>query len=268
LNILKKLSDRPLITGLLIYAVYISIFIIPGVFFNHDPSQAGINGIDGALTQMKVQILFTVFFVLIFSALGWWKKVGFVAPNPGGLKFLILPLLYVGLLFAINWSEAANPAAYFQQPGVMTKVLSLFVMILMVGFTEESMYRGILFYGLESKYSPLIAIIGTGIVFGLFHYVNLFIGASLYETDYQVLHAIAAGFMYAALRLRIGAIWVVMFFHGIWDFTVFLMQSFSEKVAVSPATEIEPVRLLITIAPAMLYAAFVYWRWRVWTQNK
>ena len=154
--------------------------------------------------------------------------------------------------------------AYFSQSGRTLQLLALLVMALGVGFTEESMYRGILFFGLNSKLSTLVSVIIVSVIFGVFHYVNLFTGAGLYDTDYQVWHAIAAGFMYMALRLRVGAIWAVMIFHGIWDFAIFLTQSIGATHVTDSATSIELNRVLIVIAPALIYGVFVYWRWSVW----
>ncbi len=129
------------------------------------------------------------------------------------------------------------------------------------------MYRGILFFGVNSKHSELVTVLVTSVVFGLFHYVNLFTGAGFEDTTYQVTHAFAAGFMYATLRLRIGSIWAVMFFHGLWDFVIFLTQSIGEQEFVEPATNVDPVTALIVMVPAMLYGIFVYWRWCVWNKS-
>lgn len=265
--ILKKLSNRPLLAALIVFAVYMSIFIVPGLLSEPAPGDTGISGIEGVLGQWPIQLLFSLFFIIIITALGWWRKIGFVTPNPGGSKFIILPLLYVGLIFFANWTTAANPVEYFLEPGRLLQLLVFMMICLSVGFTEESMYRGILFFGLASKYSTLIAVIVSSVFFGVFHYVNLFTGAALVETNYQVLHAVAAGFMYAALRLRIGAIWVVMIFHALWDFMVFLGQSIGSHDAPAVAASIEPVQLVFIIGPPLLYGIFVYWRWKVWNET-
>lgn len=196
-----------------------------------------------------------------------WRKIGFVAPNSGGVKFIILPLLYVGLLLFASWESAANPSEFFSESGRLTQLLAFFMVCLAVGFTEESMYRGILFFGIESKYSTLITVIITSIIFGLFHYVNIFTGAAFIDTSYQVLHAAAAGFMYAALRLRIGAIWVVMIFHGLWDFMVFLSQSIKVLETDALAASVGPMQVIMMVVPALLYGLFVYWRWKVWKRS-
>jgi len=58
-----------------------------------------------------------------------------------------------------------------------------------------------------------------------------------------------------------------MIFHGIWDFTLFLAQYISSpgqenaETTVPAAISFDPVVSLSMAAPALLYAAFVYWRY-------
>ncbi len=58
-------------------------------------------------------------------------------------------------------------------------------------------------------------------------------GASLHDTTFQVIHATAAGFMYAALRLRIGAIWSVMLFNALWDFCLFDIDTLTKSITAT-----------------------------------
>ncbi len=264
MGFIEKMSKRPFLTALIVYAVYVSVFILPPLFVTSDPDAHGITGIEGALTQWKVQLGFSLFFIIIITSLGWWKKIGWVRPHPGSLKFLIPPLLFVGFIFTMNWVTTDDPVGFFTEPGRLLQVVGLLVVMLGVGFTEESMYRGILFFGVEKKYSAMTAVFVTALIFGLFHYVNLFGGADLPTTNLQVLHAIAAGILYAALRLRIGAIWVVMIYHGLWDFFTFLGQSINPIETPAEPAAITLSTTLMSFMPALVYGLFVLWCWYVW----
>lgn len=70
MTILKRLSNRPLLAALIVYAVYISIFIIPGLLNESAPTDAGITGIKGVLGQWPFQLRFTLFFIIVITALG------------------------------------------------------------------------------------------------------------------------------------------------------------------------------------------------------
>ena len=263
---LKKLRENPSLSSLLVLSLYAGIFILPALFVQGGPEQHGISGVDGAISQWPVQLLFSVIFIIIVSLLGWWGKIGFRSINQGGLKFLLPPfLLALSLLIFLNMNARSD--YWFLGFDNMRQLISLILVMLALGFTEETMFRGILFHGLETRFTPLITVIGSAVIFGLFHFVNLLVGAGFYDTAYQVLHAAAAGFMYASLRLRLGAIWPVMLFHGFWDFSLFVSQTMSGTVTGDDATSsFSLLRALLIMLPAFTYGLYVYWRWSKWNK--
>jgi len=97
-------------------------------------------------------------------------------------------------------------------------------------------------------------------IFGLFHFGNVLGGKSISSITPQVIHAAAMGFLYATLRLRIGAIWPLMLMHGFWDFSLFVLQT-SSSAEPTGASQIVASEVLMIAAPALLYGVFVYWRW-------
>jgi len=150
----------------------------------------------------------------------------------------------------------------------LTQLISLALVLLGVGVTEELLFRGILFHGLETRFKPLIVVLLSAFIFGLFHYVNLLTNAPLYQTDYQVAHAMAVGFMYGMLRLRIGALWLLMLFHAFWDFTVIASSQLQATMTSTVTDTFALTTLLTMIIPSTLYGLFVYWRWVVWEKSK
>jgi membrane protease YdiL (CAAX protease family) len=127
----------------------------------------------------------------------------------------------------------------------------------LLGFVEEGVFRGVLFYGFSTKLTPFLTVFLSALLFGLFHFVNIFTGAELMNTTFQVIHAFSMGFLYASLRLKIGAIWPLMLMHGLWDFSLFVLQS-----TVKHEQENIPLSVGLSIAiPALLYGLFVFWRW-------
>lgn len=265
---LKKLRENPLLSSLLVLSLYAGIFILPALFVQSGPEQHGISGVDGAISQWPVQLVFSVIFIIIVSLLGWWGKIGFRNINKGGLKYLLPPfLLALSLLIFLNMN--ARPDHWFLGFDNMKQLLSMILVMLALGFTEETMFRGILFHGLETRFTPLITVMGSAVIFGLFHFVNLLVGAGFYDTAYQVLHAAAAGFMYASLRLRLGAIWPVMLFHGFWDFSLLLSQTLNDTTTgADAASSFSLAHALLIMLPAFIYGLYVYWRWSVWNRSQ
>jgi membrane protease YdiL (CAAX protease family) len=262
---LNRIRSTPLTASLVILGLYVAWFFVPVFFVDLDPNRHGLSGVVEAIGQWKNQILLTIILATVVSLLGWWKNIGFTALNRGGLKFLIVPVAYILLLLGSVMISNHN-ASWLLAAGSPQQLLALVLVMLGIGFTEETMFRGILFYGLSTRFSMLVAVILSALLFGIFHYENMLLGASLPDTTYQVMHAAAAGFMYVALRLRIGAIWPVMLFHGLWDFCLFNIDSLNTTAAsASSLSQLNTVAL--ELLPATLYGAFVYWRWTVYRKK-
>jgi len=254
---LKKLKQHPLLTASLIVLLYGLWFVIP-IFFNHiDPNIQGKEGIEGALSMWRSELTTAAVLVLILSLLHWWKKIGFTSINEGGAKFLLPVFIIALIILNLAWVFDKSESWFlgFDSP---VQLFSLIGVMLLLGFVEEGIFRGVFFYGLSTKFTPLFTGILTGVLFGLFHFVNLFKGADFSATLFQVVHAAAMGFLYAALRLRLGAIWPLMLMHALWDFSLFVMQS---AQGVQSTKDISVTQGLSIAIPALLYGIFVYWRW-------
>ncbi len=81
----------------------------------------------------------------------------------------------------------------------------------------------------------------------------------------QVIQAFSTGFLYAALRLRLGSIWPLIILHGFWDFSVSLAQHSIQLagVEIEATSGIHP----LVSMPVLLYGIFVYWRWSSWRKS-
>jgi len=256
---IEELRKRPLITAFLLVLLYAIWFVLPVFIKGIDPNAKALEGIPGALKMWQSELVTSTVLVLFLTLLGWWKKIGFCSVKKGGWKF-ILPILLLALLFL-------NLAWVFDQSGKwlmgfesLQQVLFLIGVLLLLGFVEEGIFRGVLFYGLSTQFTPLMTVVLTAVIFGLFHFVNLFTGAAFDQTLFQVIHAGTMGFLYASLRLRLGAIWPLMLMHALWDFSLYVLHS-SHGPTAETGEVLSPTLGFSIAAPALLYGVFVYWRW-------
>jgi hypothetical protein len=79
--------------------------------------------------------------------------------------------------------------------------------------TEELLFRGVLFRVVEERAGTWIALLGTGLLFGLIHLLNP--GASLWGA---IAIAVEAGFMLAACYAATRTLWVPIGLHFGWNF--------------------------------------------------
>jgi len=257
---LKTLKQKPLFSALLIILLYALWFLIPILFQETFPHKEMGVGISGALREWSAELITAFILAIIISMLGWWKKIGFQKIEKGGVKFLLPIFLLIVLMLTLAGTFDTSHKWFlgFDTP---TQLLELLAIVLLLGFVEEGVFRGVLFYGLSTKLTPLYAVIISAITFGLFHFVNIASGATLLDTSYQALHAMSMGFLYASLRLRIHAIWPLMVMHGLWDFSLFVLQSTVQAEQAPSGGEASIITALVISLPALTYGSYVYWRW-------
>lgn len=94
-------------------------------------------------------------------------------------------------------------------------------MCAMVGFVEESMYRGLMLQALLKK-GVWKAVIISSLLFSLSHFMNALTGWNLYHVLLQLTYSFALGFGWSAFALRTRTIWPLMLIHFLIDFISFI----------------------------------------------
>jgi membrane protease YdiL (CAAX protease family) len=93
----------------------------------------------------------------------------------------------------------------------------------LVGFAEETVFRGVLLRGLRSQQRPEVhVILISSALFGLFHLSNWAAGAPLGGTLGQVVLAALSGSVLYMARRGTGLLVAGMVLHGLWDMSTFL----------------------------------------------
>ncbi|MFX3636325.1 MAG: lysostaphin resistance A-like protein [Candidatus Pristimantibacillus sp.] len=127
------------------------------------------------------------------------------------LDYTPLLLILVVLLIGNNGFQSA-PISFF--------AYMLLSQIFLVGFVEETLFRGIMLRTLISK-GKAVAIIGSSILFGITHALQALSGQSLEDTILQIGYAFILGFVLAILVVRNGSIILTVLFHGLHNFLNF-----------------------------------------------
>lgn len=205
-------SGKPWPTSLLVFAIWLTVVV--GI---------GLLQVGGKPTQLdelvKNQIAFGVLAAVIFLPLAitylkWWVQVGWRGPdNLQDLRLLVPPALSLLILLLIVPSAGLPPARAF---------MLVIINTLMVGISEELMFRGVLFYGASSSFGTWRAVWITAIIFGSVHTLNSLITGNLLASEVQALFAGTFGVWVAALRARLGTIIPIVIIHWLWDCLVFL----------------------------------------------
>ncbi|GBF75633.1 CPBP family intramembrane metalloprotease [Paenibacillus sp. 598K] len=115
---------------------------------------------------------------------------------------------------------------------------------LLVGFVEETLYRGIILRLLLPK-GRLLAILVSSGLFGVTHLLNAVGGQSLLDTLLQVVYAFLIGLVLALLVLKHRALPLAILFHAVHNFI-----QFAAKSSASGTTAYDVVIMLLLVAAA------------------
>ena len=159
---------------------------------------------------------------VVTTVLGWWSPVLSQGGRTGPAWVIVVAVLMglVGLLGALNIDYSSPQRA-------VLPVLAVGVLI--VGFSEELLCRGLLIVGgRDGGWSELVVVVVSCLLFGLLHGINAFFGQSLSTTVTQIVMATVMGAAFYAVRMSTGTLVVCMLLHALWDFAT-LGQTATER---------------------------------------
>ncbi len=109
---------------------------------------------------------------------------------------------------------------------------------------------------------PAVYIIPS-LLFGLFHFVNLFSGADLILTLLQVAYATAVGLILASIYLKTGNLWITIALHSFMDFVAYLSLNMQQSDGILKASgSYEWVGYLVQLLYTVIFAINAFWLYR------
>ncbi len=218
---------------------------------------------DLVIHGVGLQFVGACLFLLATIRFAGWPTLGFGAPEQAGWwKLLWLPTLMIAA-FAGLAVKTGLPSA--------SVILFVFINTALVGFSEETMFRGVLFQGFRKAMPIWAAIAMSTILFGAVHVLNGFVTGDFAAASVQAIAASMSGLMYMALLIRTGSLWPPIVVHALWDFCIFLSVS-QESAAprAEPTTLSDWLSHLGLALPSFLYGLFLLRRipQHIFTQDK
>lgn len=173
---------------------------------------------DLALSYWWVEILLLALCALVVRKRFSWPEVGFAAIVWRETLWLV-PL---GLILLVNL--AATASALWNSPDTREAwplLVLTFGLAALVGFNEETMFRGILLQAFMANGTRLgWAVLISAAGFCLLHSVNILGGSPAPMVAIQLGITFLFGLCFAFLALRIGSLWPLILFHALWDFSL------------------------------------------------
>ncbi len=167
----------------------------------------------GTLVQLALgDLILAAIGAVLVTRLDWWKKAGYTT----GIRLKHVPLIVLPLAFALLSLGTGI------QVTSSTAIRAFAALTLIVGFAEETFFRGLILTTLLPT-GAIRAVVFSSLLFAAPHLLNIIGG--LWDPAFTVVDSIAAlglGVTFAAIRLRTGSIWPGIGIHAFFDFTSLL----------------------------------------------
>ncbi len=218
--------------------------------------QAGPGSLDALVTQQIVASLIVapLFLLGVIVYFKWNRaELGLQAPQPARSWLLgWLPALFILAFIGVGVVGGLPP---------VQTIIFVLINTLLVGVSEELMFRGIVFWGALPKFSIWAAILISSLLFGGIHTLNGLMTGDYTAALAQALQATMFGVWIMAIRLKSKSLIPVMVIHGLWDFGLFLMAA-SAMAKAAPASAVEAPLVQQLLAPSLLeLPLFLYGLW-------
>ena len=204
MNLISFPDRRPYTATALLFIAAIMAFLVAGTV---------VTIMDMAPWSLYIIafMLLAVICITLITMKGWWREAGFRTPYERQMLWLFwLPFVPVigNLIDGIPDIDLAQ-------------VLLFFVLALLAGFVEETLFRGLMLRVLRPTGVWRASII-TALLFGAMHILNVLSLSSPAAALLQVGYAAAIGFCYAGLVIRSGTIWPLILAHFLTNFAGFM----------------------------------------------
>jgi membrane protease YdiL (CAAX protease family) len=237
------------LTALVALAVYV---IWQAINTGIQVAGTGPDGIDlldlvqhGIAPSLAAAALFLLAVVVLFR---WVREVGLAQGPQRGTLRVIWPWLMYLALFAASALNAGLPP--------VSVTLFILANTALVGWSEEVMFRGVWMRGLFRSFGIWVAILGSSLIFGAIHVLNVFLTGDLKGAVIQAVAAFLSGVFLAAVRLRTGSLWTGIVLHALWDAGTFLVAAGATATATAAPTAMGDYGSIVMSIPLFLLGLY------------
>lgn len=216
----------------------------------------GQDSLDALVTgQIIIALIAAPLFLFVVIAYFKWDKRELGLKVAQNWHILWLPSLFVLAFIGTAVTQGLPPTQM---------VVFALINSLLVGISEELMFRGIIFRGAlaQSRIRIWHAIWITTFLFGGVHSLNGFMRGNFLTALTQALTTIMSGLWLHAIRLRTKSLYPAMLIHGLWDFSIFVFATSLASGGGTAQTAAEPSLIQQLLQPLVLpLPLFMYGLW-------
>lgn len=216
---LEHVRRRPTAgTALVVFLGYLAVIIGANRRFANDIDFGAVAATEQSVRDGIVLPvgLATAYLIAVTTALGWWRpalREPRRRPSLPRWLWAIPALAFAGPALDLTRSTHLDDFS-------TSHLVWLAVGFALVGFSEELMTRGLLVTGLRAQLVEVWVAVGTAVLFGMMHGLNLFFGQDAATTLKQVTGTIPMGLLFYLCRRVTGSLVPAMVIHALVDFSL------------------------------------------------
>lgn len=218
--------SKRLIQSIVVYVLWVAVTLLGAKWMLGGEEAALAELVKNGIGWQFVGAVALLILAIIFFK---WKDLKFNAPHSVA-KVMWFPALILLAISSLLLLTGLPPA---------TVLFFIALNTFLVGFSEEVMFRGILFRALLESMTVWPAIIVTTLLFGAVHSLNGFNTGDWSGALLQAVGAAMSGLIFIAIVIRTGSLWPAIIYHFLWDCALFLMGSGSAALQESSADATE-----------------------------
>ncbi|MEO3388921.1 CPBP family intramembrane glutamic endopeptidase [Mesorhizobium sp. CAU 1741] len=208
-----------IIISLIVYALWIVVTLLGAKIL--------LGGAEVPLDEMVKngigwQFVAAIVLLVAFILARKWNDLAFGPPH-SVLKVMWFPVAWLLLIFSVTLLTGLPPASM---------IVFIAFNTLLVGISEETMFRGVLFRAFVTQYRIWTAIIVSSVLFGAVHILNVFNTGDLNGALMQSVPAAMSGILFVAIVIRTESIWPAIIYHWLWDCVLFILLTGSQASGV------------------------------------
>ncbi len=238
----KKLTLKIAIVAITIYisTMGLGMYLMHNVF-GYNYGEPGMMHI-----MFWVEVILSLIVIITVVKFSSWKNIGFGKMIPRHILWIIpgvlLTVALLGLIImAIN------------KQGLSSSEWSLLLLVgittLLVGFSEEVMFRGIALRGALTSKGLFTSMLFSAVTFSLLHSVNILGGAPVGGVLVQLVLTFIFGFFMAPIALKLQSLIPLIIFHFLWDFSLF----------VAPMVSVDTKFMMYFFLPIEIIFSIILW---------
>jgi membrane protease YdiL (CAAX protease family) len=235
-------------------ALIVGLVVFTGVAMGLLPESEG----QETVALMLARLATTLAVVALLWRLGWLRAAGVARVGTRQVWLVTLGATVYEILVAL-WAFFGS----LRLDGVASfDALALPAAALTAGIVEEVVFRGAILYAFvrvwgNTRRGLFQSALLSALLFGGLHAVNALFGKALPLALLQILNATLSAVLYAALVLKGGSVWPIVFWHAALNAVVNL------QVAATPGfEETIPGNVMIVLfdLPLLAYGLLLLWR--------